>query len=471
VRRLLHVTWLVLALSVGNVQAQPAAADANAELLVSRWSAILTEVLAERGLRLVDAAGQPVPPGAAAVRVDAPPDVVREAYVEAIRRLLLDSRLEPFFRTDLSLIDERSERSDQEWVARLAAEVPREKGAKSNNATLTNAAAPQGAERSGFSDLVSLALVAKNFVAANESAVTINLNAIALVGLNSSTRSAQALYREHGALRRIGGSFTFGAKIPQGEITGLTGLPSADDLLDAIGWDVNYRVYGDRDPRAMRWYGLMLGYLGGVVEVSANLLASIPADDRTLVKGLLSDQVGAALSAVKTRLQKSAQVTFKAGGQHLTKETGKNKYTFALLADKGFGDTDLTANASYSVVDDVRIQPGRLHTLKTWSVAVAVNHLVGKDLIVAGRAIELSLDGRVDVPVDTGGLPIERENVWRVVGSVSLPWGDAATIPVSITYASDPNSVTKEKFFTGHIGVSYDFGALKSLFQPKDARK
>lgn len=463
-RRLVAFTCclLVFAAPLG---AQPVPAD-RTNTLAERWSTHFAEVLAERGLRLVDASGNPTSDRATAVKVGGDAPAVRDAYAEVIRRVMADGALASRFEPDRTLVEQESSKSDKEWVAQLAAEVPREKGAKSASSTLTNPAAPKRAERSGFADLVSLALDAKNFVAADESAVTINLNAIALVGLNSPTRSAQALYRNHDALRRLGGSFTFGAKIPEGEITGLTGLPSADKLLDAIGWDVKYRVYGDRDPRAKHWYGLMLGYMGGIVNVSADLLGIVLPGDRALVGQLLSDTVKVSLAAVKQRLERSAQVTFKTGGQHLTQERGKNKYTFALLADKGWADTDLTANLSYSIVDDVAIAPGSVFTLKTWSGAVAVHRLVAKNLIVDQRAIELSLDGRFEVPLETAGLPVDRKRVWRVAGSVSLPWGDAATIPVSITYASDPNSVTKEKFFTGHVGISYDFGALKKLFAP-----
>jgi hypothetical protein len=456
-------------LGLGAAPASALTETEKAELLAARWRTTFKEVLTKRRLTLVDASGAAVGPDAAAVGIKGAPEVVRAAYEEAIERLLSDPELHPFFRVDPAMIDEPSERSDQEWVARLAAAVPREKGAKATNATLTNPAAPQGAERSGFADLLSLALDSQNFVATDKSAVTVNLNAFALIGLSDPAKSAQSLYRDHGALRRVGGSFTFGAKIPEKEITGVSGLPSSETLLDTVGWDVKCRVYGDRDPRAVKWYGLMVGYMGGIVEVSANLLALVPSGDRDTVKAVLNDVVGASLKATKARLENSAQVTLKAGGQHLTKEQGKNKYTFALLADKGFGNTDLTANVSYAVVDDVTIVPGSVATLKTWSGAIGLKHLVGRNLLASGRAIELSLDARVDLPVEKDQLPVERKNVWRAVGAVSVPWGDGASIPVSITYGSDPNNLTKEKFVSGHIGISYDFGALKSLFQTKDA--
>lgn len=463
----------VLLAAVAPATAQPLTAEQKATLLTERWAAVFDQLRSDVGLQMLDADGRPTSNRAAAVRLAGSPDERRIAYEELVRRLMTDPALSRLFELDLMPLDERPSISDQQWVAELAASGAGEKGAASSNAPGSNPAAPQAAERSGFTNLISLALDTKNILSANESAVTINVNALAALGLTSTTRSAPSLYRDHGALRRLGGSFTFGAKIPEGEITGLTGLPSASTILDAIGWDLKVRVYGDRDPRAQRWYNVMLGYMGGLVELAANAVSSpaVLRDDRPIVKNVFNDVVGQALRGVNTRLSKSAQVSVKAAGQHLTKETGKNKYSVALLADKGFGDTDLTMNASYAVVDDVAVAPGSVVTLKTWSAAIALNHLVAHSALVEGRATELSFNAKIDVPVDDPVLAVTRKNVWRLVGKVSLPWGDAATIPVSVTFASDPNSLTKEKFVTGHVGVSYDFGALKSLFKPLGARQ
>ena len=64
-------------------------------------------------------------------------------------------------------------------------------------------------------------------------------------------------------------------------------------------------------------------------------------------------------------------------------------------------------------------------------------------------------------------MPAPRENVWRIVGAIVLPWGDSARIPISVTLASDPNSLSKDKFVTGHIGIAYDFSALKKFLAPQ----
>ena len=57
------------------------------------------------------------------------------------------------------------------------------------------------------------------------------------------------------------------------------------------------------------------------------------------------------------------------------------------------------------------------------------------------------------------------ETFERVAGAVVVPWGDAARIPVTVTYASDPNSLKKQKQVIGHIGLDDDFGALTKLFK------
>ena len=439
------------------------------KVIPQRWNAILQAVLDERGLQLQDENGKPVTNRAQASRVSGDPEIVRAAYEEALARLVLDPVIEKVvFAPDGTLIDQQVRPSDRAWVERLARSDAGEKEAKTVNAAATNPAAPRIAERSGFSDLIALALDTRNFISANETAVSVNLNAIAVFGLNSDRESGPALYRRHETLRRVGGTFTFGAKVPEGAITGLTGLPTASNLFDAISWDLGVRVYGDRDPRARRWDRIMLGTLGGLTTVGPILLQSVLPDDRAMVSTLLSDQLGLAVANVKKQLNRSAQITIKGAGQHLTEVAGTNKYSFAVLADKGFSDSsDITFNTLVSVVDDVALAPGTIVSLKTWTLALALNHVTAKNALVQGRAIELSANVNVEVPFDDDPALLEpRENKWHVVGSVILPWADAAKIPVSIMWTSDPARLTNEKYVTGHIGVSYDFGALKKLFKP-----
>ena len=439
--------------------------------LARRWAEILTRVVAEHGLRLVDAQGAPVPAVAGAARVDGDPVRVRAAYADAIDRLMAHGDMDVFYQPDARLIGEKSRPSDQQWVARLIEARADEKSAKSLNAASTNPAAPRVAERSAFTDFLGLALDTRNLVSANETAVSLSLNALSVLGLDpNSTRSAPALYREHDALRRFGGTVTFGAKVPEGEITGLTGLPSASTVFDVFAWDAKVRLLGDRDPRAKKWDDLMLGVLGGRGEISANLIASVPSENRQLVADLLQEGLSRAIAAVNARLRRSSQVTVKAAGQHLTKEHGKNKYTLAVLADTGIGaTTDLTVNAGYSMVDDVRLGLNQLMTLETWTATVAINHTRWRDAIVRGRAAEVSLNANFEFPVgEEPLLPAPRENVWRIVGAIALPWGDSAKIPISVTLASDPNSLSKDKFVTGHIGIAYDFSALKKFLTPQN---
>jgi len=450
--------------------------DEHAALIKTRWTAILTDVIREHQLEEFE--GPPVTAGASPARrlrtiandaAETDRQAVRLAYAEVIRRFLADPSLAPLFKPDPDAVNQVSTAADQEAVKRLADAVTKESGAKALNAGLTNPVAPRAAERSGITDLLALALDSQDFLAADKTAVTISLNALAVLGMNDATRSAPALYRKHEFLRRIGGSFTFGAQLPEGEITGLTGLPSAENLFDVFAWDAKVRLFGDRDPRARRWHE-PLQAIGVLNLLSADSLGLVPVGDATIIQELLLASQGERLSAAKKRLTESAQVSLKSGGQHLTKEAGKNKYTFAVLADKGFGRTDLTANVAYSVVDDVTLAPGSVFTLKTWTAAFALNHLVAEGLIEEGRSIELSLNANFEIPVATPGLPDERKRQTKIVGAVSIPWGAAASIPVSITYANDPNKVSDEKYVTGHVGISWDFGAMKSLFQPRSSK-
>ena len=298
----------------------------GSKVIAQRWNVIFPAVLAERGLQLEDAKGRTVTNRAQAARVSGDPDVVRAAYEDALGRLVMDPEVQRFvFTPDGSLIDQQVRPSDRAWVERLATSDAGEKAAKTVNAAATNPAAARIAERSGFSDLIALALDTQKFISANDTAVSVNLNALALVGLNSDRESGPALYRQHGTLRRLGGTFTFGAKVPEGEITGLTGLPTAANLFDAISWDLGVRVYGDRDPRSRRWDPIMLGTLGGLNQVSSDLLGLVPIGDARILQGILNDRLGLAVANVKKQLDRSAQITIKGAGQHLTEVAGNNK--------------------------------------------------------------------------------------------------------------------------------------------------
>ena len=447
-QRIAYAVVVLAFIVVGPASAQQANV-LGSKVIAQRWNAIFPAVLAERGLQLEDAKGRPVTNRAQAARVSGDPEVVRAAYEEALARLVLDPEVQRFvFTPDGTLIDQQVRPSDRAWVARLAASDAGAKEAKTVNAASTNPAAPPIAERSGFSDLIALALDSRKVISSDDTAVSVNFNALALVGLNSDRESGPALYRRHDTLRRLGGTFTFGEKVPDGEITGLTGLPSAADVFDTISWDLRVRVYGDRDPRARRWDTVMLGSLGGLNQVSSDVLGLVPIGDAGIVKGILNDRLGLAVANVKRQLNRSAQITVKGAGQHLTEVRGKNKYSLAVLADKGFGDnSDITFNTLVSVVDDVALAPGTLISLKTWTLALALNHLTAKNALVQGRAIELSANVNVEVPFDDDPALLEpRENRWHVVGSVIVPFADAAKIPVSITWTSDPARLVKEKY-------------------------
>src|SRR5688572_3800264 len=170
---------VVVALLAGPALAHAQPVDPKFERLERRWAEILPLVVAEHGLRLVDASGAPLPSLSGAVRVEGDPARVRAAYTDAIDRLLAHGDLNDFYGADQRLIGEKSRPSDQEWVERLIAARADEKSAKSLNAAATNPAAPRTAERSGFTDFLALALDTKNLVAANESAVSLGLNALA----------------------------------------------------------------------------------------------------------------------------------------------------------------------------------------------------------------------------------------------------------------------------------------------------
>jgi hypothetical protein len=377
------------------------------------------------------------------------------------RKAVYRAMLEQFL-ADPRFTARRSSPEYQAVLARLVLELPDSALAQSTNAPITNPASNQLIERSGSTQLLALAGDFKKLFSADESAVSLNLNAVALLGGGKAgERSAQYLYSKREGWRRLSGTITFGAKVPEKAITGLSGLPDADKLFDALSWDVKVRVAGDRDPRATRWYPLMIGRMGDTVELLGRI-AGLPVDPSD-VKPLLAaanELLGVELSAATRQIASSLQASVKGSGVHLTNVEGKNKYAVAFMLDKGFNMVDVTANVSYNVADVP--QQGATDPFKTKDIQLSAG-LTGsilKNAIVTGRAVEVSgsLKGRLFV--DDDSVPLDRKNIFNLNATLTLPFQLKATIPVSFTWTNDPNNLTKEKYVSGQIGISYDFAAI-----------
>ena len=178
---------LLAAFLTGPAQVEAQPADPRFDRLARRWAEILPAVVAEHGLRLVDASGKPVTSLAAADHVEGNAAGVRAAYRDAIDRLLAHGDVSEFYTVDTRLIGEKSRPSDQVWVEKLIEARADEKSAKSLNGTSTNPAAPRVAERSGFTDFVALALDTQNIVSTDNTAVSLSLNALAALGLDPNS--------------------------------------------------------------------------------------------------------------------------------------------------------------------------------------------------------------------------------------------------------------------------------------------
>jgi hypothetical protein len=322
-------------------------------------------------------------------------------------------------------------------------------------------------ERSGIVDRVALALEGSNFVSADENTVTLNLSAAALLVSCGGAEHSLTYDYECGArhfLNKIGGTASFGAKLPKDELTGFSGFPDQDALFDALAWDVKLRVVGDRDPRARAWRSELLGRLGarmGFLTIPASD-PGVPLKDRKALATHLHDTATAETRRVLSRIKRSLQVSVKVSGQHLKDETGMNKLGVTLLADKGIGAWDATLNASFERVQDASI--GRtVFDLQQWKIAGGFTRTVLRDILVRGRGAQLSLSGEALIPDDPAATPLDRETLWRGDVALTFPLGDSARIPVSVTYTNDPNNLAKSQYVQGQLGINYDFGALKAL--------
>jgi hypothetical protein len=354
-------------------------------------------------------------------------------------------------------------------LQRFVAEEPDSASAQSLNAPLTNPGTNQILERSGGTDLFALAADLKQLFSADKSAVTLHLNAFALLGGTNAggNRSAQYVYGRREGWRRLTGSVTFGAKLPEKEITGITGLPDAEKAFDAIAWDTKVRLIGDRDPRARHWYPLLLGDLGTVTEIAGRiaLSPSLSPEEVTTVTAVVDEAIGAELKRANERIANSLQVSVKFSGQHLTQEANRNKYIGAVMLDKGFNGVDLTANLTYGAADAPAMEATDPFKTKDWQYSVGLTGSILKNAIVAKRSVELSLALSGIVPVDDDAIPVDRKKIYKVNSTVSLPFQQKGKIPISITFSNDPNNLKKEKYVSGQIGLSYDLGAIWDAFK------
>jgi hypothetical protein len=377
------------------------------------------------------------------------------------RKAVYRAMLEQFI-SDSRFAARRSSPEYQSALAQLVMELPDSALAQSTNAPITNPASNQLIERSGSSQLAALAADFRKLFSADESAVSVNLNAVALFGGGKAgDRSAQYLYSQREGWRRLSGTITFGAKVPEKAITGLSGLPGADELFDAFSWDVKVRVAGDRDPRATRWYPLMVGKMGDTTELLTRI-AGLPVDPSD-VKPLLAaanELLGVELSTATRQIASSLQASVKASGVHLTNVSGKNKYSVVFLLDKGFNMLDATVNVSYNVADVLQAGATDPFESKDIQVSAGLTGSILKNAIVNGRAVELSSSLSGKLFVDDSSVPIDRKDTFKVNATLTFPFQLKATIPVSITWTNDPNNLTKEKYVTGQIGISYDFAAI-----------
>jgi hypothetical protein len=341
--------------------------------------------------------------------------------------------------------------------------------AQSVGAAATNPRSTGLLERSGITDLVSLAVQGTNFLSADDTAVTVNLSAAALLcaACRDKEDPAALRYRAAGFWNRLAGSLSFGAKLPAKDITGFSGFPDTGKLFDAVIWDAKLRLIGDRDPRSPRWDRYLLGELGGrsALAVIAMSHPSTPDGDRAALTEVFVADSTLRSDQIARLIKRSLQVSVKFSGQHLTKEPGMNKYTGVFMADKGLGPFDGSLNVSYSSVQDVTITPGQTFTLKQWKVTAGFVGGIWRDVFVRDRAAELSLVGDGLFPVDGDEVPLDRKTTWKGDLQLKIPVSETLELPFSVTYTNDPNELAKKKYVTGRIGITYDFGSLRRLLQ------
>ena len=443
--------------SLASVLAPPAAFAQGADELDRKihdaWPAALQKAAAQRGATLT---GRTL--------VAASDQEKRGIYREAL--LQLDADLGATVKADERLVAEVTGSNEREFIRKLKEKAIEDTQSTSVDSTSTNPAAGATVEKSGFAELLALALRANNFFNADATAVSLNLNALALYSLaDPDVYSELYRYQQHSALRRLGGTVVFGSQIPEKEITGISGFPDSDTLVDVFTWDVKFRLLGDRDPRARIWYEHTLGR-SGLLNQFVVVQQDVDVQDLALFSDELSSLIGERLRTLKRRINRSPQLTAKTTGTHLTKQAGSNKYTAGLLYDQGFGErTDLTANVLYAISNDVSLGADTLFQVKHVSLAAAVTVAFVQDTIVKGRSMAWTNGAVVNALVDKASLPAPAKSTWKLFSTFEIPVTDAATIPLSVVFTNDKNELTKTRYMSGFVGITYDFSAIGKLFQ------
>lgn len=83
---------------------------------------------------------------------------------------------------------------------------------------------------------------------------------------------------------------------------------------------------------------------------------------------------------------------------------------------------------------------------------------LGGEAITPGGA-KIELPGPAMTVLNTKGA------IYVVQFRLSVPAGDGVRFPVAVSYSNRSELITGRGFWQGHIGVSYDFAALKDLLR------
>lgn len=375
--------------------------------------------------------------------------------------------------------------------------VPESVFSKSAGSSASNPAAPTLVEPASFTDMISVALSRVGVLGSDANAVTVNVNALAFwAARRTDVYSTPEEFRATSNIRRIAGSVTIGAEIPKEDIVGFSGFPGADELADAVGWDMSVRMYGERDPRGAAWSDLLnqaalhnqvTTQIVGVAGLLAAEAPNAPAGDPigtvtpTFLLAILAaanaDAEGA-LEEATDALARSWVVTLKSSGQHLTKTDEANRYAVSLLADRAgvLGALTLTLNATYShsnhsqMPDAPAMEPLQPRRIDNLELAGGLTGTILQNVIQRGRGAALTVSAQTTLPLDgaywtapdmepPSPLP-DRQAEWSIGATLELPFGDSATIPLSLIFTNDPNALEERRFVEGRLGVSWDFDAV-----------
>lgn len=312
-----------------------------------------------------------------------------------------------------------------------------------------------------------------------------------------SILSLQSEYERYAALRRFNGTVTFGGSGDSFDRNG-DGEPDAAPVggpTDIVTFELPWRIFGSRDRRDpqnfRRYLNSASGQVGNAFQAFGMAFAAFvtqwgreianmsPPPSGEVLEGafrdfldrddverslmpvaLLRERLLEAHRQADLEIDRSAVWTLTAGWTHQGKEFGPDRARLGVRGVWSFllGTTpfDGTVNATY-------VHAQSLADLLPAGDNWAVGWKLSTKLLQRQALLEEGLDWSVNVSGEffDSALAPKHDTIIKVGTTFRLNFSKSVSIPFSVNYANHRDLLTGADRVFGHVGLSYDFSALR----------